>query len=71
MKHKGGRKTIQLDIRPLISEIELSMLEDDNACFHFETRQHQGKLAKAREVAVLLGLDPVQTRIWKTDTFLS
>lgn len=66
---KPGRKTITLDIRPLVTMLE-SEAGDNGSCIRFATRLHENRIAKPKEMLELLGLDPLQTRVRKTKTLL-
>lgn len=68
-----GRKIIALDIRPLISCLEL--VEDDSgdgdgSRFRFETCLEEQRLAKVREVLTLLELAETECRVLKEVTYL-
>ena len=65
---KNARKTISLDIRPLVTELryEAPAGPEDAARIHFSTVLVDGRLAKPKEIMGLLGLDPVKTRVCKT-----
>lgn len=65
-----GRKTVMLDIRPMISSIHAVPTETGGACIQYITKLHEGRLAKAREVLELLNITPNQARILKTGTLL-
>ncbi len=65
-----GRKTITLDLRPLVTALEVMPLDNGNARIQFTTRLHDGRLVKPKEMMQLLELDPVQTRVRKTATHL-
>jgi len=63
--------SVTVDIRPAIAELALEPCEGDRWCVRFVTRLVGGRLAKTREIAQLLGLDPQTTRVRKTATYLS
>ena len=60
------RRTSALDIRPMVARLEVS----DAGVITFETVSVSGKLAKPKDIANLLGLDAVNTRVRKCDTML-
>ncbi len=64
------RKTVSLDIRPMIESLSCRPGDDGGAVIDFITRSVDGRLAKPREIIELLGLDPVTTLVRKRDTFL-
>ncbi len=72
-KRRGRRPAPEfqtLDLRPMITQLSVDE-EDGAARITFETRMHQGKLAKPKEILALLELDPHRTRVLKTATFLA
>lgn len=77
VKVKGGRKgssdafrMVPVDIRPMIAELSIVERSEHQTSIRFTTRDVVGKLAKPKELVLLLGLDSAHTRILKTDTFL-
>lgn len=68
----GGRQTTKpVNIRPMIAELSLRDARGNQAVIDFATTAHDGKLAKAKELLHLLGLDPHATRVLKRDTLLA
>jgi radical SAM family uncharacterized protein/radical SAM-linked protein len=68
---EGGRKKISLDLRPLISELSVTDLDEEgNVVVRFATRMSEDRLAKPKEIVALLGLDPARTRVVRTETLL-
>ena len=70
----GSRRPIEINIRPLVTSLErVHELEPDahTVCVEFSTHLVDGKLAKAKEVALLLGFDLLQTHIVKIKSFLA
>ncbi len=69
----GPRKshgTVQLDIRPFVTELLTLEGQTDTTSIRFSTRATEGKLAKPREIIALLDLEPTATRVCKTSTVL-
>jgi radical SAM-linked protein len=60
------RRMATLDIRPMLARLEVS----EKGVVTFETISVGGKLAKPKDIAALLDLDTVTTRVRKCDTFL-
>jgi radical SAM family uncharacterized protein/radical SAM-linked protein len=72
-KGKGGRpgrKTITLDIRPLITELAVTAAGEDRAVLIFETRKKADRIAKPREILALLRLPADRVIVRKKATFL-
>ena len=70
---KGARKTIPVDIKPLVTDItgELCPVsEQDRGRLLFTTSMKDGKLAKPKEIIQLLELDPMETLVIKTHSFI-
>lgn len=68
---KNARKPIALDIRPLVTELrcmQVIIQDKEIPAVRFSTDIVNGRLAKPKEIIELLGLDPVRTRVLKTDT---
>ena len=67
VKHRSapnGRATVNLDLKPLIDELRVEEGAPDGwTAIRLRTRSRNGRLAKAREVLDLLGMDPVHCRI--------
>lgn len=69
----GRRKTAdkrEVDIRPMISALNVRPASNGLVDIEFGTRAVEGRLAKPKEVLEHLGLDPLRTRILKTATYL-
>ena len=66
----NGRKTVPLDIRPMIESLEFHETDGPTATIDFSTTLHDGKLAKPREMLAVLGLDPMKVRILRRETRL-
>lgn len=67
---RPGRKTIMLDVRPLMTALDVTPTDEGHACIRFATRLHEKRIAKPKEIVALLELDPLQTRVRKTATHL-
>ncbi|MBW7863540.1 MAG: TIGR03960 family B12-binding radical SAM protein [Candidatus Hydrogenedentes bacterium] len=73
VKHRpsaGGRREIELDLRPLIHHLDVEEGLDGTVVL-FSTRMRDGRLAKPREIIALLGLDAPAVRVVKTRTLLA
>jgi len=68
-KRKGRRRKVALDVRPMVDSLEVRS-EGGVVEVSLKTRAIEGRLAKAREVLGLLGLDFHATRIFKHRTHL-
>ncbi|MCK5861548.1 MAG: TIGR03936 family radical SAM-associated protein, partial [Candidatus Hydrogenedentes bacterium] len=66
---KPGRKIITLDVRPLVTVLQAAPC-DEGTAIRFATAMHEKRFAKPKEIAELLGLDPLQTRVRKMKTLL-
>lgn len=67
------RKAITIDLRPLVSELACVDAHEDTeqrTAVTFTTLLTEGRLAKPKELIMLLGLDPIATRVRKTESFL-
>ncbi len=74
VKPKGNRGRAGMkpaDIRPMIEELRLVGVENDEAEIEFSTRAVNGKTAKTKEILTLLGIDPLTVRVLKRATFLA
>ena len=67
---KGRRppRTRTINIRPMIKKLEV--LGGEDVQVEFETQRSDDRLAKWREVAELMGLDPARVRVLKLKTSL-
>jgi radical SAM-linked protein len=64
------RQKAEIDIRPMIRRLELKAAAGAQAVIELDVEIVEGRFARPREIAVLLGLDPVSTRILKRETYL-
>ena len=69
-RSSGGRKTIALNLRPLITALEAAPRANAGTHVRFTTTMRDGKLAKPKEMLELLRLDPLRTRVRKMATHL-
>lgn len=70
---KNARKAVSLDLRPLVTGLRCVPVNTqgvETLAVSFTTAIQEGRLAKPKEIMELLGLDPAQTRVLKTDTRL-
>lgn len=70
-RNGSGRKSISLDIRPMIYGLAVESGNDHQAVIEFTTMDFDGRLAKPKEILKLLGLDHLTTRILKRNTLLA
>jgi radical SAM family uncharacterized protein/radical SAM-linked protein len=70
-KGKGRRvkKPGTADIRPSINLLRIEDGNERQTIVRLETRSIEGKIAKPREIAELLGFDPNEVRVVKRETF--
>jgi len=68
---KGRRppRSKKINIRPMIEQLELR--EGRGVEVDFVTRRNDERLAKWREVATLIGMDPLEVRVLKHSTTLA
>jgi hypothetical protein len=68
---KGRRppRSKKINIRPMIQQLELR--EGRGVEVDFVTRRNDDRLAKWREVATLMGMDPLEVRVLKHSTTLA
>lgn len=64
------RKTVPLNIRPMIAALTCQPAQDGGAAIDFVTQSVDGRLAKPREIMELLQLDPIETLVRKRETYL-
>lgn len=67
---KRGRTIAEVDIRPMLTNLELRRCEGATATLDFTTRDDNGRLGKPKEIMTLLGLPPEMTQVTKVDTLL-
>ncbi len=66
-----GRREIELDLRPLITRLEVrDETRDGMAVVDFSTRMADNRLAKPKEIVALLELKPSGVRVIRTGTHL-
>jgi radical SAM-linked protein len=77
-RHKGRGKrghqrrlAKEVDIRPVIEQLELVRVVDDRAEIAFSTADPEGRLAKPKEILGQLGADPMQSHVLRTETLFS
>ncbi|MDZ4861215.1 MAG: TIGR03960 family B12-binding radical SAM protein [Candidatus Hydrogenedentes bacterium] len=64
------RQKKDIDIRPMIARLELVQSANEQAVIEFDTCVINGRTARPREIALLIGLEPSAARVMKRDTFL-
>lgn len=64
------RQKAQIDIRPMIRRLELKEAAGMQAVVDLDVEIVNGRSARPREIVLLLGLDPMTTRVLKRETFL-
>jgi len=72
-KRKRGnhRETIEIDIRPMITELAVCGADADGRTeLRFVTEMYENRLAKPRDIIAHLGLDPDTTRVVKLETLI-
>ena len=71
-KHRRDVKpTVQLNVRPMISRLEVVEGDGQHVVLELETEIAEGKHVRPGEILQKLGLDPTTTRIIKSDTKLA
>jgi radical SAM-linked protein len=60
-----------INLRPMLHALEVEHAKAGAVRIRFATRQHEGKLAKPKEIVALLGLTPSETRVVKQATILA
>lgn len=71
-KKNSGRRIAEhtMNLRPLITELAVRAVSDDQVVIDFSTRIINGKSARPREIIEILGLAPAQTIVVKRATML-
>ena len=69
---KGGtrKKVVPLNIRPMITSLALRDSNAQGVVIGFSTREHDGRVAKPKEMLTLLGIEPRTARVVKEAVFL-
>jgi radical SAM family uncharacterized protein/radical SAM-linked protein len=72
-KGKGRRikDTLNVDIRASVGSVEIAGSGEGQTTLRVEVRVGEGRTAKARDIATLLGYEPAKTRVIKRDTILA
>ncbi len=70
-QRRDVRPNVQVDIRPMISRLEVGGGDCGNVVLELETELAEGKNVRPLEILQLLELDPVTTRVIKLDTKLA
>ena len=68
---KQQHKMQSINLRPMLHLLEVEAEEAGAVRIRFATRQHEGKLAKPKEIVALLGLEPGETCVVKQATILA
>ena len=69
-RKRRRREMRPLDLKPMIQHLELREGEG-TAVIDFQTRTHEGRYAKVKDIVGLLDLDPARTRVLKKETLFS
>ncbi len=64
------KKVVPLNIRPMIAALGVRPAEDGAPVITFSTREHEGRVAKPKEILTLLGIEPGTARVVKEAVFL-
>lgn len=72
-KGKGRRikETLDVDIRASVTSVELLEGTNEATTLRIEVHVGEGRTAKARDIATLLGYEPAQCRVIKRETVLA
>ncbi len=65
------REKKDIDIRPMIARLELMQSANSQCVIEFDTCVVNGRTARPREIAALLGFTTAEVRVLKRDTFLT
>ena len=65
------REATEVDIRPMLHSLQLDVNDAGQPVIRFETRLHENRLVKPKELLQLLGLEEATTHILKQETLLS
>jgi hypothetical protein len=68
-KNKGP-VTQQINLRPMITQLEITNTNAHQVEIAFETRMLDNRVAKPKEIFELLGLNPLNTRVLKRETLM-
>lgn len=77
-KRKKGRRrggigpdTMEVNLRPMLSDLQIVQQEGRQVTIAFTTTDCEGRLAKPKEIVHMLGLDEEATRVVKTETWFA
>jgi radical SAM family uncharacterized protein/radical SAM-linked protein len=69
-RDKAPKQMAQLNVRPMLAVLRIAESNGEQVTIEFTTRAVNGKLAKAKDVMRLLGLEELETRVLKLNTHL-